>query len=67
MPGLYVVGDVFHIQVVLRTTFKSFKLKTIIIIPSNFVGSERYMRQNMEDIVSISTKFGGKENFVIMT
>ncbi len=43
------------------------RLGKLVVLPSTYVGGERYMRQKMHDIIATSTKLGHPDIFLTMT
>ena len=39
----------------------------LVVVPSTYIGSDRYMRQRMNDIIAISNAIGHTDIFTIMT
>ena len=39
----------------------------LCILPSTYIGGDRYMNQNMNDAIAMSTKFGHPDIFITMT
>ena len=39
----------------------------LVLLPSTHIGSDRYMRQKMDDIITISNTFGHSDIFITMT
>lgn len=50
-----------------RTSESNVKLGKIIILPSSFIGSPRFMKQNYHDAVAIMMKFGLPSLFITFT